>query len=175
MRKEIKLVKWESGLISLNLCFKVQQGDTDPGGSDSKTSANNAGDLGSIPGSGRSPGEGNGTPLQYSCLENPMDRGSWSWGSQRVRYDWATSLSLSRRYWTVSSTEITGNGKGCPPSFPALVCFRNDHNWPGIPWNAVGIAEAAGVNMYHCLLSPAPQADHLHLRHTGWYNRPLMV
>ena len=37
----------------------------------------NAGDLDSIPGSGRSPGEGNGNPLQYSCLENPMDRGAW--------------------------------------------------------------------------------------------------
>ena len=37
----------------------------------------NAGDAGSIPGSGRSPGEGNGNPLQYSCLENPMDRGTW--------------------------------------------------------------------------------------------------
>ena len=37
----------------------------------------NAGDLGSIPGSGRSPGEGNGNPLQYSCLENPTDRGAW--------------------------------------------------------------------------------------------------
>ena len=37
----------------------------------------NAGDLGSIPGSGRSSGEGNGNPLQYSCLENPMDRGAW--------------------------------------------------------------------------------------------------
>ena len=40
-------------------------------------SACNAGDLGSIPGSGRSPGEGNGNPLQYSCLENPMDRRAW--------------------------------------------------------------------------------------------------
>ena len=40
-------------------------------------SASNAGDLGSIPGSGRSPGEGNGNPLQYSCLENPMDGGAW--------------------------------------------------------------------------------------------------
>ena len=42
-----------------------------------KASACNAGDLGSIPGLGRSPGEGNGNPLQYSCLENPMDRGAW--------------------------------------------------------------------------------------------------
>ena len=45
--------------------------------SDGKASAYNAGDLGSIPGSGRSPGEGNGNPLQYSCLENPMDQGAW--------------------------------------------------------------------------------------------------
>ena len=48
-----------------------------PGGSDSKAFAYNEGDLGSIPGSGRSPGEGNGNPLQYSCLENPIDRGAW--------------------------------------------------------------------------------------------------
>ena len=48
-----------------------------PGGSDGKESACNARDLGSIPGLGRSPGEGNGYPLQYSCLENHMDRGVW--------------------------------------------------------------------------------------------------
>ena len=48
-----------------------------PGGSDGKVSAYNAEDPGSIPGSGRSPREGNGNPLQYSCLENPMDRGAW--------------------------------------------------------------------------------------------------
>ena len=49
-----------------------------PGGSDSKESAHNAGDLGSVPGSGRSPGEGNGYPHQYSCLENSMDGRPWS-------------------------------------------------------------------------------------------------
>ena len=48
-----------------------------PGGSDGKASARNAGDLGLTPGSGRSPGEGNGNPLQYSCLENSMDGGAW--------------------------------------------------------------------------------------------------
>ena len=47
-----------------------------PGGSDGKASACNAGDPGSIPGSGRSPGEGNGNPHQHSCLENPMDGGA---------------------------------------------------------------------------------------------------
>ena len=48
-----------------------------PGGSDGKASACNMGDPGSIPGSGRFPGEGNGNPLQHSCLENPMDGGAW--------------------------------------------------------------------------------------------------
>ena len=62
-----------------------------PGGSDGKASLYNAGDLGSILGSGRFPGEGNGNPLEDSCLENPMDGGAWyrllSMGSQRVRHD----------------------------------------------------------------------------------------
>ena len=48
-----------------------------PGGSDGKASAYNAGDRGSIPGLGSFPGEGNNNPLQYSCLENPVDRGTW--------------------------------------------------------------------------------------------------
>ena len=66
-----------------------------PAGSEVKASAWNAGDPGSIPGSGRSPGEGNGNPLQYSCLENPMEGEPGrlqSMGSQRVGHDWATSL-----------------------------------------------------------------------------------
>ena len=63
------------------------------GGSEVKASAHNVGDLGLIPGSGRSSGEGNGNPLQYSCLENPMDGGAW-WvivhgvaKSRRVRHN----------------------------------------------------------------------------------------
>ena len=48
-----------------------------PGGSDGKASASSAGDPGSIPGLGRSPGDGNGNPHQCSCLENPMDGGAW--------------------------------------------------------------------------------------------------
>ena len=67
-----------------------------------KGSAYNVGDLGLIPGLGRSPGEGNGNPLQYSCLENPMDGGAW-WatvhGSQRVGHDWETSLHLYHPFW----------------------------------------------------------------------------
>ena len=61
-----------------------------PGGAEVKASACNVGDLGSIPGSARSPGKGNGNPLHYSCLENPMDGGAcWATvhGSQRVGHD----------------------------------------------------------------------------------------
>ena len=61
-----------------------------PGGSDGKESACNIGDPGSIPGLGRSPGEGNGNSLQCSCLGNPMDGGAYrlqSMGSQRVGHD----------------------------------------------------------------------------------------
>ena len=57
-----------------------------PGGSDGKESACSAGDAGSIPGLGRFPGEGNGSPLQYSCQENSMDRGAW----------WATVYGVAR-------------------------------------------------------------------------------
>ena len=60
-----------------------------PAGSEVKASACYAGDLGSIPGSGRSPGEGNVTPLKYFCLENPMDGGAW----------WATVHGVAKS-WT---------------------------------------------------------------------------
>ena len=74
-----------------------------PGGSEVKASASNAGDLGLIPGSGRSPGEGNGNPLQYSCLENPMDWGAW-WAAvhgvtkSRTRLSDFTLLYISRHF-----------------------------------------------------------------------------
>ena len=68
-------MKWEIGIdIYTLLCIK-QQGF--PGGSEVKASACNAGDPGLIPELGRSPGKGNGNPLQYSCLENPMEGGAW--------------------------------------------------------------------------------------------------
>ena len=62
------------------------------GGSDDKESSYNAGNLGSIPRSGRSPGEENVNPLQYSCLENPMDRGTW----------WATVHGVTKESDTLS-------------------------------------------------------------------------
>ena len=60
-----------------------------PCGSASKESACNAGDLGSIPGLERSPEEGNGNPLQYSCLENSMDRGAWQATVHGAAKSWA--------------------------------------------------------------------------------------
>ena len=84
--------KWEcSGKAQGKLRFSEEEAL--PDGSDSKETACNAGDPGSIPVSGRSPGEGNGNPLQYSCLEHPMDRGAW-WvivlGVERVWHDLVT-------------------------------------------------------------------------------------
>ena len=61
-----------------------------PGGSDSEESTCSAGDLGLFSRLEKSPREGNGNPLQYSCLENPTYRGAWSMGSQRVRHYWMT-------------------------------------------------------------------------------------
>ena len=69
-----------------------------PGGSDGKASAYNVGDLSSIPGLGRSPGEGNGNPLQYSCLENPMDRGAW----------WATVHGVAKSWTRLSDFTSVG-------------------------------------------------------------------
>ena len=63
-----------------------------PGGPVGEESACNAGDTGSVSGSGRSPGEGNGSPLQYSCLENPMDGGAWQATVHGVTKSW-TQLS----------------------------------------------------------------------------------
>ena len=68
-----------------------------PGGSEVKASVCNAGDLGWIPGSGRSPREGNGNPLQYSCLENPMDGGAW----------WATVHRVTKSRTQLSDLDFT--------------------------------------------------------------------
>ena len=71
-----------------------------PGGSDSKTSAYNAGDQVSIPGWERSPGEGNGNSLWYPCLENPMDRGTWSATVHGVTKGQTWLKQLSMHAWT---------------------------------------------------------------------------
>ena len=87
-----------------------------PGGSVAKNPPGNAEDTGLIPGSGRSPGGGNGNALQYSCLGNPMDRGAWLdtvHRVQRVGHDWATKQPnnnnnvLSHNIWQLSHVLVT--------------------------------------------------------------------
>ena len=70
------ILRLEHSLDLLIRTFPLSELDF-PGGSDGKASVYTVGDLGSIPGLGRSAGEGNGNPLQYYCLENSMDRGAW--------------------------------------------------------------------------------------------------
>ena len=88
-----------------------------PGGSEVKVSASNARDLGLIPGSGRSPGEGNGNPLQYSCVENPMDGGAWWATVHRVAKSWTWLSNLTFNYsallynWMVWSSCSLGTHK----------------------------------------------------------------
>ena len=69
----------------------------------------NAGDGVLIPGPGRSPGEGNGNPLQYSCLENPMDRGAWrlqSMGSHKIGHNWASKQQHSLLSWVSAEKPV---------------------------------------------------------------------
>ena len=82
-----------------------------PGGSEVKVSASNVGHLGSIPGLGRSPGEGNGNPLHYSCLENPMDGGAW----------WATVHSVAKSWTQLSMTHEKACGQQWRPSTAKII------------------------------------------------------
>ena len=81
-----------------------------PGGSDGKESACHTGDLGSVPGLGRSPEGGHGNPLQYSRLENPMDRGAWQAAVHGVAQSWAavTKRQQQLAQWTVISSIALG-------------------------------------------------------------------
>ena len=74
-----------------------------PGGSVVKNPLANAGDVGLIPESGRSPGEGNGNPLQHSCLENPMDRGVWWATVHGVTKESDMTEQLNTNYYDISS------------------------------------------------------------------------
>ena len=82
-RDQIANIRWiieKAKEFQENICFTDHtkaSAEGFPGGSDGNASVCNAGDRGSVPGLGRSPGEGNGSLLQYSCLENPMDLGAW--------------------------------------------------------------------------------------------------
>ena len=98
-----------------------------PDGSEVTMSACNVGDLGSIPGSGRSPGEGNGNPLQYSCLENPMDGGAW----------WATVYAVAKRRTQLSNFTFTFH-------FHALEKEMATHS-SVLAWRVPGTGEPGGL------------------------------
>ena len=98
-----------------------------PGASEVKVSACNAGDLGSIPGWGRSPGEVNGNPLQYSCLENPMDEGAW----------WATVHWVAKSRTRLSDFTFTFH-------FHALEKEMATHS-SVLAWRIPGMAETGGL------------------------------
>ena len=141
--------------------------------------------MGSIPRSGRSPGGGNGNPLQYSCLGNPMDRGAGqlhSTGSQRVRHNWAhkikclpllgilyslpfgaTSLSLFtfmhwRRKWQPSPVFLPGEsqGRGEPGGLPSMGSHRVGHDWSDL---AAAAAAALWRNNIKMLSSHSAFSD----------------
>ena len=110
-----------------------------PYGSAVKNPPANAGDVGSIPGWGRSPGGGNGNPLQYSCLGNPMDRGAWRpWGLKRVRLDLETRQQLEFRGEAQdcrSRTGVTGlNFKSRTPRWlDSAASSHSEMPWKGLP------------------------------------------
>ena len=102
-----------------------------PNGSDSKVSACTAGDPGSIPGLGKSPGEGNGNPLQYPCLKNPMDGGAWEATVHGVTKSWTRLSDFTFTFTLVkaipfilSSSVVSDNSD--VSDLPLSVIFREN-------------------------------------------------
>ena len=100
-------------LIAINMILTRKRGFH--GGSDGKESACNAGDPDLIPVLGRSPGEGNGSPLQYSCLENPMDRGAW----------WATVHGVTNMTERLAHTLTRKKDPSSPVSVSITPCSQS--------------------------------------------------
>ena len=137
-----------------------------PGGSDGKASACNAGYPGSIPRLGRSPGEGNGNPLQYSCLENSMDGGAW----------WATVHGV------VKSRTRMSDFTSLPPSVQFSCSVVSDslrphglqHAWLPVRHHLPELAQthvhrvSDAIQSSHPLLSPSPPAFNLS-QHPGLF------
>ena len=135
-------------------------------GSDGKASARNAGDPGSIPGSGISPGERNGTPLKYSCLENPLDGRAW----------WATVQGVAKSRTRLSNFTFTfTRGQGWGQAGPRVgsglpgagwVCRKRDHGfsesgvrprWVGLVQRLLGAGLGAGDSGNMMELGPRPR------------------
>ena len=120
-----------------------------PGGSEVKASACNAGDQGSIPGSGRPPGEGNGYPLRYSCLENSTDRGAWQASVHGVTKNMLLSHFSHVRFCVTPKTAAH--------QAPRSLGFSRQEHWSGLPCPSPGVLPDPGIKPW----SPALQADSL--------------
>ena len=132
---------WQSTSVFLDL----------PGGSDGIESACNVGDWGSIPGSGRSLGGGHGNPRQYSCLENPTDRGARQ----------ATVHGVAKSRTRLSDLACTQFRVGCGltvgrPAVKGFQLSRQSHTLPGFPHRALRTGERGHL---HTLYTPAPLSE----------------
>ena len=124
-----------------------------PDDSDSKESACNVGDLGSIPGLGRSPGEGNGNPLQYSCLGNPMDRGTWQATGGCKESDTTDRLTLSLFFFKYVHNLLFLSVRflrfSCCLVAKSCLTLRSHGLWPTrllCPWDFLGKNTGAGCH-----------------------------
>ena len=124
------------------------------GGSDDKESSCNAGDLGSIPGSGRFPRGGHGNPLQYSCMENPMDRGAWRATVHRVTRSWAWLKRLTCIHVIICYIQFYAFVLKCfCVCIKILLCFQKFFNFSGVYlliriWHNLSFL----INIYRLLL-----------------------
>ena len=159
---------WNFSLSGAKNCIYTLLSDVSfPGGSDGKVSACNVGDPGSIPGLGRSPGEGNGNLLQYSCLENSMDWGAW-WATVHVvikSQTWLsdfTSLLMWQSLphcWKRLSLAVTSSSPDSSPSDLSrhwlLVPEQGASPGTQAP-HSVGLPPAQGPAVMHRTPFPAP-------------------
>ena len=118
-----------------------------PGGSEVKASAWNAGDLGSIPGLGRSPGGGNGTPLQYSCLENPMDGGAWWAIAHGVAKSqtWLSDFTFTFHFHALEKAMAT-HSRVLARRIPGTGSHRVGHDWSDL-----AVAAATAQKILFCV------------------------
>ena len=142
-----------------------------PGGSHGKESACNGGDPGSIPGLGRSPREGNGNPLQYSCLENSIDREDWwakSMDSQRVSHNWTTNTHTHRSN-TASTNCIFVAAIHCSVQFSSVQLLSLVRLF-ATPWTKAGQASLSITNSRSLLklmsIESVMPSNHLILCHS---------
>ena len=139
-----------------NILFGIQKNFKIPGDSES---AYNAGDPGLIPGSGRSPGEGNGNPFQYSCLENSRERGAWGAIVHRVAKsqiqlsDWHFHFTLKFQFSSVAQSCLTL----CDPMNRSLPGLPVHHQLPEFTQTHVHRVSDA-IQPSHPLSSPSPPA-----------------